>query len=223
MANNVIAFLGMDFFDHIIYLASILIKLDKKVLLIDHSDTLALKNTIPQPQGVSCSNEIISYRGFDFTTMRVSQKMLASYDDIFISCGFQEPEEDVAYCNRIIFATDPYRYNHLRIRELATNCHIQGIKNKELIIKDMIESKITTELVCEHIGITFPQQNISLLFREDRDYYNGVLCHTNGSFAFRQTSKQLKKYLIKEIAELYPQIKLKQIYTACRQAGKGVN
>jgi hypothetical protein len=223
MANNVIAFAGIDASDYMIYIAGILINLKKKVLLIDHSDTCALKTTIPQPEGVNCSTDIISYRGLDFTTAEINRELLMSYDDILISSGFHKPENDNTFCNRIIFVTDPYRFNHLRLKEYAENCQLQGIEHRELIIKEMIESKITADIIRDNIGICFSTESISVLYREDKDYYNALLCHTNHSFSFHRTTKQLKNYLIRETASLYPDLTVKQIKKACLRAGKGEN
>jgi hypothetical protein len=221
MANNVVAYVGMDYSDYILYTARILLRLGMKVLLVDHSDTLSLKNSIPEPKGLCSNTDIITYRGLDFTTSSVSLEMLKQYDDILIAYGFRKPAEDIGYCGRVVFVTDLYRYNHSRLREYSINHHLNKIAYKELIIKEAIETKITTDIISERIGIRFSPENITVLFRDDKDYYNGVICHTNNSIYFTHVSKQLKRHLIQETKVLYPNIKAKQLTAACNRAGKG--
>lgn len=221
MANNVIAYVGIDYFDHIIYTARILVKLGMKVLIVDHSDTLALLSSIPIPKGISVHNDIITFKKMDFTLAEISQTLLEAYDDILISYGFKKPTADIAYCNRIVYVTDLYRYNHTRLKKYCTMYHLDNITNRELVIKDVIESKVPTDMIAERIGVTFPDKNITVLLRDDNDYYNSIINHTNNSFYFARTSKQLRRHLIQETGILYPNLKPKQLSSACQRAGKG--
>ena len=67
MGNNTVAYVGLDNFDIILYISRVLMKLGKKVLLVDHSETMAIKYCIPQPKGLNCQRDIITYQGIDFT------------------------------------------------------------------------------------------------------------------------------------------------------------
>ena len=74
MASNIVAYIGIDNFDNIIYLSRILTNLEKKVLIIDQTEALTLKYSIPQPIGVDSNLNIITYRHMDFTTMTLKSR-----------------------------------------------------------------------------------------------------------------------------------------------------
>lgn len=216
MVNNTIAFVGIDNFDFILYLSSILSKLDKKVLIVDHSETKSVIQSIPQPMELNYESEIITYRQVDFTSMITTKEMLYGYEDVFIVYGFMEPSPDIELCNRILLVTDMYRYHQEKICSLVSKYSKE--KEQELIIRDYIESKITPELISDRFQ---SPENTTIIFRDDNDYKNSLMCHFNRVFSFQSISRQLKQYLIDEILKLHPEISKNQLMTAYRRARKG--
>ena len=221
MANNIVVYIGLDNFDHILYLSRILSHLGKKVLLIDHSDTLSLKYSMPLPDGLDCSKEMIHYIHVEFTASVISEEMKNKYDDIIIFCGFNPREEDISSCNRMVFVTDQYRYNYDRVSSLYSAGPYVSQIEPELLVKEATSSKITTNVITDHMGITFSPSNINVLYFDERDYNNSLICHFNQSFKFIKVSKQLQDYLIREVARFYPEINPKEIISSYKRARKG--
>lgn len=221
MANNVVAYAGVDNFDNILYLSRILIKLDKRVLIVDHSERGSLIHSIPKPKGVNADKTIISYRQMDFTTMMIPRDLLADYDDVFIYYGFNKPLKDLIICNRMVWVTDLYRYHYEDSEYFPYYEDAIGNSMRYLLVKDAVELKITPEMIAERMELCCPVQNISILYIDERDYYNSLICHYNGDYRFTDISKQRRKYLLKEIKSLYPQLKDKHYKVAYRKARKG--
>jgi hypothetical protein len=221
MANNIIAYIGIDNFDNIIYLSRILMKLGKKVLIVDHSETRSLTFTIPQPEGVSCEQNIVTYQRVDFTAMTITKDMVAAYDDILIAFGFMEPMPDIEFCNRIVLVTNLYRFNYEKKLNFHYYYNSKEDTMKSLLVKDVVVSKITADIIVERMNMQVSEDNISVLYLDERDYLNGLICHYNGAFRFHDISKQHKNYLIEEAGKLYPEIDCNLRKAACRQAGRG--
>lgn len=221
MASNIVAFIGMDNFDNIIYLSRILFKLGKKVLIIDHSEVMSIKYSIPQPEGISCDDEIITYRHVDFTTMEVNQEMISNYNDILIFYGFREPIADIAFCNRLVFVTDLFQNNQERIRDLIHHIKFTEHVAVEILIKDIIDMKISPNIIAESLSEYLPQMEVSNLYFDEKDYLNGLSCHYNDNVRFVHLSKIRKQYLLKEIMNIYPQIDTKHLTTAFHRARRG--
>jgi hypothetical protein len=221
MAINIVAYAGVENFDNILYLSRILHKLEKKVLIVDHSETKALYFSVPQPQGVSCETAIITYRKVDFTSMVITPEIADSYDDILISYGFLEPEKDFDLCNRLIWVTDLYCYHYER--KPAFSCtDVIHINQRFLLIKDVVETKFTPEMLIDHLEIKFLSENISISHLDEKDHLNGLVCHQNKEIQFRNISKLRSRYLIDEAGRLHPEINMKQRKAAYRKAWKGV-
>lgn len=221
LANNIVAYIGIDNFDHILYLSRILSHLGKKVLLIDHSDTLSLKYSIPMPDGLDCSSDMVDYKHVEFTTSEISEEIKEKYDDIIIFCGFNPREEDINSCNRVVFVTDQYRYNYDRVSSLYPNDSNVSQIEPELLVKEATTSKITANVITDHMGITFSPNNISVLYFDEQDYNNSLICHFNQSFQFKKISKQLQDYLIREVSRFYPESSIKDIISSYKRARKG--
>src|SRR5690554_1464643 len=80
LANNVVAFVGIESFDNIQYMARILSNLGKKVLVIDYSETEALTWSVPQIDFIDIKKDIINYRHVDYTNQNITDDMLKVYD-----------------------------------------------------------------------------------------------------------------------------------------------
>lgn len=221
MASNIVAYIGIDNFDNILYLSRILTKLGKKVLIIDHSESLSIKYSIPQPEGVNCNREIITYRQVDFTMATLTREIVDLYDDILISYGFLVPEDDISYCNLVVYVTDLYQFNQERLVSQSDLYHLTENARKVLLIKVMIDIKISSEHITEQVREQLQLESVSVLYRDEQDYSNGLICHYNGVFRFTDISKKLKKYLMVEVSQLHKDINKEQLRTAYRRARRG--
>ncbi|NLK75111.1 MAG: hypothetical protein GX288_07480 [Clostridiales bacterium] len=221
MANNIVAYVGHNHFDILIYLSRILLKLDKKVLVIDHSEDRSVLSFVPKPVGIDLDNEIITYLQVDFTAMKLNANILGDYDDILISLGFNQVYDDLTFCNRLVLVTDLYRFNHDRLRLFLEKYHRPAVPIT-LLLRNNMDTTLSLERIINYIDISIDKNEVFIIYRNDLDYINSLLCHYNSSYNFIRISRQLQKYLKAEIFHLYPQIKKSDIDTAYRIAKKEV-
>jgi hypothetical protein len=219
MANNIIGYAGIDTFDIMLYLSRILLKLGRKVLLVDHSETQALSNSIPKVEGLNPSQGIISFRHVDFTLMTINDMAAQNYDDILISYGFNEPAEDKQLLTRIIYTTDLYEYNLDRVNSLIYYDPLNI--SRQLLIRDILNIKITPEIIAQKIHKDIKRENVKVLYQNESDLINRLICNCNKSARFMKISGALQGYLIKEAVILFPQANPKLFKNAYRKARKG--
>lgn len=219
MANNIVAFVGYDSFDIILYLSRIFHNLDHKVLVADYSETSALTYSIPKVKGIDAKVNRISYRGVDFTRMPLYEEVINEYDDILMDCGYRQPDFDLSVLTKVIFVTDIYRFRIKRLKHIK-RYDILPVK-KELLIRGLTNIKISTDQMAALIGKQFKDDEIRLLNLNEWDYDNSVVCHYNQSFRFTRVSGTLKAYLLREAGELAGEITDKQLKQAYQKAKRG--
>lgn len=218
MPTNVVAYVGTESFDIIIYLSCILQKLNRKVLIVDNSVTSALRNSIPQVYGINTDKTIMTYKRVDFTTQVIDKAIINNYDDVLIDFGFSEPKMDLSLITRVVYVTDMFDFHVTMLKNIG---FYNGIAKKALLIRDAIETKITPNIIAGRINEEIPKEEVSVLYREDKDYENSIVCHYNRSFRMKSISSMLKMYLLNEIQILCSNINSKQIRVAFNKARKG--
>jgi len=221
MGNNTVAYVGLDNFDIILYISRVLMKLGKKVLLVDHSETMAIKYCIPQPKGLNCQRDIITYQGVDFTSKILSKQMQEEYDDILILYGYQEPTSDLELCNRICFVTDLYISNQERLMNLIHGYSSTGVKDKSLLIKHKADIKVRLDYLFECFHKEVNPEHITVLYYNEIDEINALVCQYHGVYKFKDISKYIKNFILDEVKKLHPEIRIKMITNAFRLARKG--
>lgn len=219
MAINIVGYTGIDTFDIILYLSRILLKLDRRILLIDHSETQALESSIPEFEGLNTEKGIVSFRHVDFTRMTINERIAGDYDDILIAYGFHEPAADKALLTHVIYATDLYEYNQERINEMRYYDTPDTVK--QLLIRDVVNVKITPEIIARRINKNIRKENIKILYLEEEDLFARLICNYNKTPRFVKLSGPLKAYLMQEAGILYPEAKRGQIRKAYYKARKG--
>lgn len=219
MANNIVAYIGWESFDIILYLSRILLKLGHRVLLIDNSQERTLADCMPCVPGIDTASNCITYRGIDFTTRHLNQELEFQYDDIFIHCGMSMPQCYGSNLTRLIVTTNllPSITNEI----VRIGCLMEYEDKLSLLIRDVIDTHLVEEGIRTRIGKHIPESSIFMLYRDDSDYMAGLLCQANQICRFYDISSPFKNYLFKEVQELSPQVTIKQIKKAYRLARKG--
>lgn len=216
MANNIVAYIGIDSFDIVLYQAYILSKLGKKVLVIDHTNTRAIACSIPIPQGLDISKDSITIRRVDFSTMMLDESIIGAYDDILIA--YHTYMENTSHMfTKVIYVTDLYLHSMEHIR---TTLDISGVK-KSLVIRNVVGVKITQDMIIYHTGTKIAPEEITYIYMDENDISNAILCQFNQKVCFTRISKQMREYLLKETKAFYPDIEYKDIKEAYRKARKG--
>lgn len=219
MANNIVAFIGHNHFDILIYLSRILLKLDKKVLVIDHSEEKSILSFVPKPLGIDADSEVITYLQVDFTSMIFNESMLDDYDDILISMGYNMIYDSLDFSNHWVLVTDLFGFNHDRLGYYLEKYYIKA-EPITLLIRNYMDTTLSLDRILKNINISIDKNKVFFIHRNDLDYINSLLCHYNSSFSFMKISKGLQKYLKELISHLYPDIKQSAIDGAYKIARK---
>ncbi len=219
MANNIVAFVGYNSFDIILYLSRILYMLGRRILVVDYSDTKALTLSFPQIPGIDTLSNCISYRNIDFTAQSLDNHLVEQYDDILIDCGFKKPQFELELLSRIVYITDMYVFNMKKLGEMA--CYDNLKAQRALLIREAGNTIITSQYVNEIISKNISEDMVTVLYRDDSDYDNGLLCQHNQMSSFTNMSWMLRDYLINEVLLLCSEMSKKQIKAAYMKARKG--
>lgn len=215
--NNVVAFVGIESFDNIQYMARMLSNLGKKVLVIDYSETEALIWSVPQIKFIDINKDIINYRQVDYTNKNITDNMLKTYDVVIVAFGFNIIEEVILSCNIINYVTDLYINNIEKLNRIND----YNTEKKYLLIRNVMDIKISPETVALQIEKNIPIENTSILPFSENDQINGLINQHNHSIHFTNISKAFKELLYKQINELYPDITKDKLKEAYKRARKG--
>lgn len=199
MLNNqakckVFGFVGIDKYDIIMYLSSILVNLNKKVLLIDNSETAALTYCISIPESLNAKKEVVSYKNIDFIRNQTKENFEDRYDYILIDFGFKNHYQEIYECDNLVIVTDIQQHNMNRLLEL------KGYTNEaHLVIKEVDR----TENIMQ-VKNLFCQQNINIkncyyLRYDSVDQSNNYTLQYGKSIKVKTLSFEYK-YFLKELA-----------------------
>ncbi len=218
MANNVVAYVGLESFDTILYLSRILQRLGRRVLMVDNSDTLALTFSVPRISEINTYETTITYRRVDFTNLPVSEELAAEYDDVLIDCGMKAPVTSISLFTRIIYVTDLFEYNIRRIANIEEydRCKCE----KLLLIRNAVYSKISVDSISQQISKEISIEKTKVLFRDEADYESCLNSHINQVFTLN-LSKLYKEYLIDLAISMCSYFTRKEIREAYRKARNG--
>lgn len=164
MSTNacILGFLGVEAYDIILYLTKLLFNLDKKVLLIDNSESGALTCCIPIPSTLNPKITPISCTGMDFVKEREVSEYEDKYDYILIDYGFKNTHKDLHNCSFLFFVCDRQQHNIVRLQNLKPNTEVH------VIIRDIVNNKIKDYI----LGSLADKINIKdyyCLYRDDLD------------------------------------------------------
>lgn len=221
MANskNIVAFAGCEGFDIIIYLSRILNKIGRKVLIADHSDTIAIASATPEITGLNITEDIVTYRDLDFTAKNLDEEMILPYDDILINCGMNRPRIIEFIVNKVVFITDMYQFNIKRIAQLD---YYDGLfAENTLIIKDVVNTRLTTQSILSLLNKNITQDKVNIIYWDEGDYSNSLLINHGQTIGFKGISKSLRGLLLKEVQAMKPDITDKKLKMAFKLARKG--
>ncbi len=217
--NNVVVYAGIEVFDLVIYLGQILSKLGRKVLIIDHSQTQLLSNSIPKPGEISCNEHIVHYHNVDYTCLPLDEEMIGDYDDILITNGFNEPDKEINKCTRLSYVTDLYKHKSWSLGKLGYDSSIGEDIQRDLLIKGRYDVSIEEGVLAKIIDQKIDQKDIRIFLYDDKDERKRLISHHNKSFNLRGMTRQMKRYLTSEVGKYLPEVekgKLKKAMKALK-------
>ena len=134
---NILGFLGIEAYDLILYLTKLLYHLEKKVLLIDNSESGALTCCIPVPDTLNPRTTKISCTLMDFIKERNVLEYQEEYDYILIDFGFQTNHKELDNCSVLYLITDRQQHNITRLQNLKSG------REMHVIIKDIVNGRFS--------------------------------------------------------------------------------
>ncbi|MDF2942794.1 MAG: hypothetical protein K0S01_1652 [Herbinix sp.] len=224
---RIVAFVGIDKQEYILYLSRILYLLGKKVLMVDCSETGALTASIPTPVGTI--NSIIENRGVMFLDARSLNKDNSLcweevstdevYNYILIDYGYNTHAEGLNDCDQLVIVTDQQAHN---IGRLSIPAHLKD-KDKILIITNVVACKITPQFITNELKLNhLVTKKVYVVNQDELDMECKIKCQYEGIFRFIKLSTQLKSVLKGLIMELLPELQKKILKEAYKKAERGV-
>lgn len=218
MVGNVIGFIGSDKYDLILYLSRILLHLGKKVLLVDYAESEALYQCIPIPEILREDNRFIDYRGIDFIQGQYyKSNMRQQYDAVLIDLGFNDENEIMLQCTKVLYVTDLQLHNVRRIKNLE---NIKNI-NKYVVIKDVFQCKIKPEFILEELGQGIDMDHVYILYQDSLDLKYKIHSQYNHRFSFGKLSRPTKYFLKDIVKQMDHNLNEKRLNNAYRKAERG--
>ncbi|NLC18827.1 MAG: hypothetical protein GX757_06320 [Clostridiales bacterium] len=216
MASNVIAYAGNNSFDIILYLSRILQRLGRKVLIADYNDSMALTCSIPAISGIDAYMDFSCYMNVDFTKKAVDETIIAGYDDVLIDCGLGKPAFNTNLITKLVFVSDMFEFNLMRLSQIPFYDRLTV--KKELLIRQVADIDISSEQMAAIVNKDISK--VVLLYYDEADYQNALLCNYNKIASFSGISDRLRKYLLDELAQLVENASARRLKAAFYKARK---
>ena len=214
-----IGFAGCEAFDVILYMGRTLTKLKYRVLIIDLSDTGALSKAINHGMHLDSSKEIVNYRNINYIRRMPKEEELVIFKEgvILISYGLTNTENTLS-CNVMNIVVNTFPHTIDKINTLVLKSELQA-DQLHLLVRDII-SPNDIDRVNEAIEFQYDNK-LNYLYLDLSDYSCAVNMQEKQLFKFLRLSSGMKRYIISQIHDIFPNIKLNKINKALTSAGKG--
>lgn len=216
-----IGYVGIEAFDIILYIGQTLAKLHFPVLIIDLSDTGALKKTIHHGMDIDSRKTIVHYRGLSYVRCMPHEKELDDYSKgvVFVNYGMKYLDAIPVNLDIMNIVVDSYPSNLDRVNAFLNKIELNNSQIR-LIIRDIITLD-DVERIKRSVSATITWSSRDYLYLEIRDHENAIKCQINQSVNFKKISPRMKKLIITEIENILPNIKPARIKRAAYLARKG--
>lgn len=211
-----IGFLGIDSYDIIHYLSRILCKMEKKVLLVDCSNTHGLTNSVPGPDELD-KTTVIHYRNVDFTAS-YKKEQLEQYDVIFFDFTDNVTHHLIDLCEDLYLVTDQQRHNISKVKQIYDDTTTEQYVT--VIIRNVVKCKIGMKYLLNLIGFDASDEHYYVLDADVIDQELMLLCQYDNVFSFKKISNGFKKMLISILVENM-KLEEKEVKLALKKAEKG--
>lgn len=215
-----IGYVGIECFDFVLYTGRTLTKLNKRVLVVDFSETGAFLRSIPHGMGLDSENGIVNYRDINYTRHLPTKEEIAMFKDgvVFVVYGLNYIN-DISFPFQeinIVINTFPnviYQVNSLMQNNLNS-------LNVRVLIRDMI-SPDDVDNVKQLLSFEYDEEKINYLYLDLSDYENAVNCQYKQVVSFTYASRKMEKCIINQINRILPDVSHNQITKALSAAKKG--
>lgn len=213
--RKIIAFVGIEKQDLLIYLASILYCMQYKVAIFDQSDKQLLQYCTAKSEG---DFDRITYRGIEYVFSKsIKKEDYEPYDIILVDLGEWVTKENIGNFSKFYIVTDNSRY-HV---EKSIGLLLEIGKKTNVIFKNMCECKINKEYLVEDmkrkkitLGKTY-EVKFDLI-----DYEYEIRMQYEPYQEFKSLSKGYENLLCSLIVE-FTEVNIVTIKKAFKKARKG--
>ncbi|CRZ33727.1 hypothetical protein DFR55_12215 [Herbinix hemicellulosilytica] len=194
-----VGFLGTEAFDIILYIGHTLAKLKYPVLIVDLSDSGALKNVIYHGMDLDSMNEIVHYRNLNYIRKVPGCYELNEYKDgaVLISFGYSYRDIRPLKLDYMNIVVNPFTHVMNKVAGIMNDTLPNDIKLK-LIVRDIL-SPDDLETVKNSINMESDPDSISYLYLDFKDYENALRCQQLQTVNIRKVSKRMKKLVTGEV------------------------
>ncbi|ABX41222.1 hypothetical protein [Lachnoclostridium phytofermentans] len=224
-----IAFVGNESSDIMLYLAITLKQQNRRVLILDETKRETIPcfleegNTTDQYEVVKNSieqhREIDYLSGHRFSSFDASclEKLKEDYDDIFLRVERNYDETWTAHCKSILFLSDLQKdsIEYLKI--------ISEIRQPDIImLRNIINCKIKPKYVLLQLRKKEKETKVILVPYRNKDRRYQIENQYNNRVRFNQLSSKLRRGILEILCFLVPELDKRKIKKAFEVAGKGI-
>lgn len=222
--NKWYGFIGSDKYSIVIEFANFLFLLDKKVLVIDLSETHNIILSLPNPEKLST----FEFKGVTFSSDKDKLDSAAKYDYVLIDLGLPK-ETDISLlsrCENMVIVTDQQTHHLLPLQDFVTkyssSVDASGVVKQKtnIAIVDYMANKLSAKKLCKYLGVKDGSEHVFTLLYDDVEYGSRLLGQHTHKFAFSR-SEDTKELFLSLLGE--PEgVNGRQIKRAIKKAGRGV-
>lgn len=209
-----IGYTGCEAFDVILYTGRILAKLNYRVLIVDLSESGALKKAINHGMGLDSSKEIVNYRDINYLRRIPTSKELDDFLEgvVFVDYGMHYVDGFPMALQQLNLVVNTLPHVIEGVNELLKE--VIHCKDKyNLLIRDAITID-DVDLVVDTIDLPAKINRISYLYHDISDYECAVECQISQIVRFKKISTRMKKCIVQQIQDILPQLKTYKISKA---------
>jgi len=213
-----IGFAGLEAFDVVLYIGRTLTKLNKRVLIIDLSNSNALETAINHGMDIDSNFNIVNYRDINYTRMVPSENEINEFGVVIFSFGLECKSYELA--DKIILVCDILPSNIKKVKGILGNVYDKH-DNVDMLIRNVINIEDVDRIV-NLLDLKKNPANTSFHYYNLDDYESAVNCQVTQVIRFTNISKEMNSYIIQEIKSIFPDIKESVIKKAIYRARRGV-
>lgn len=202
---DTIAFVGVESYDLMIYLAKTIDALNASVLLVDNSIDQSLTACIP---GLEMNNpgEPVDYNGI--TAVKSLEEIPEDFDYVLIYYGKDE-SADLSFVNEVCLVTDYQKHNVQFLMDVQLDDEIYPF----LIVRDRVASKITPESIYYELEELEIDREALIIIEDSADDLNTkVMCQYNSLKGIGKVSDSIKNFIIAILSEEYDEAAVKAAF-----------
>lgn len=216
-----VGYIGIEAFDIIIYIGKTLTKLNYPVLIIDLSDTEALARSIYHGMDLESEDNIIHYRNLNYIRRIPTKEELDEFSNgvLLVSYGFNYIESPQLNLDFLYIVVDPFPNSSCKVRKALSKVWADNIK-VNILVRNIITLDDFDRVKS---GILLRQSNASIryLYYDIKDYENSLNCQLSQAVRFKKVSLRMKGFIISNLTDILPSVKLSIIRKAVCIARKG--